>query len=326
MNKALVTGGAGFIGSHVVERLIREGWSVRILDNFSTGSYANLRNSRVEIVEGDIRNVESCYAACHGVNAVFHIAAIASVASSIAAPQASHDVNLGGTLNMLCAASDMNVKRFVFSSSASVYGNADAIPTKETQALWPMSPYATSKAAGEFYCRNYFEIHGLETVILRYFNVYGPRQSATSGYAAVVPLFVKAALSDGAVTVYGDGLQTRDFVYVETVAEANFLAATVPAAAGKILNVAGGAQISLIELLDSLSAITGNEMRPTFVPARPGEVRDSRADITLATNALGFKPRVTLSEGLRRTVAAARPERIPAPATVDYGLAAAAAA
>lgn len=313
MNKALVTGGAGFIGSHLVERLVREGWRVRVLDDFSSGAYANLSEKwlgeTVEVVEGDVRDVDTCYAACRDVDCVFHLAAISSVASSIAAPLSTHDINLGGTLNVLCAARDLNVRRLVFSSSASVYGNADVIPTAENQPISPQSPYASSKACAEYYCRNFSDLHGLETVVLRYFNVFGPRQSAHSGYAAVIPLFVQAAINGRMPIVYGDGLQTRDFVHVETVAEANFLAATVPDAAGKTFNIAGGQGISLLDLLDALSRITGKEMEPEFHPARPGEVRHSRADISHARQTLHFQPRISLSEGLLRTFEAGLQDR-----------------
>ncbi|HEX5324497.1 MAG TPA: NAD-dependent epimerase/dehydratase family protein [Capsulimonadaceae bacterium] len=309
MKRALVTGGAGFIGSHVVERLVREGWQVKILDNLSSGSHENLLGvSPIEVIEGDIRDIDTCYCACRDVDCVFHLAAISSVASSIAAPLTTHDINLGGTLNILCAARDMHVKRFVFSSSASIYGNAETIPTTENQQMAPQSPYASSKACAEFYCRNFFDLHGLEAVVLRYFNVFGPRQSANSGYAAVIPLFVQAAVTGRTPTVYGDGLQTRDFVYVESVAEANWLAATMPQAAGKTFNVAGGTGISLIDLLQTLERITGKDMAPEFQPGRPGEVRHSRADITAARQFLRFQPRITLTEGLKRTLASALPE------------------
>jgi UDP-glucose 4-epimerase len=316
MTRALVTGGAGFIGSHVVERLVREGWQVRVLDNLSSGTVDNLRvPEAIEIVEGDIRDLDACYSACRDVDCVFHLAAISSVASSIAAPLTTHDINLGGTLNILCAARDMHVKRLVFSSSASVYGNAEVVPTTEDQPMAPQSPYASSKACAEFYCRNFFDIHGLEAVVLRYFNVFGPRQSANSGYAAVIPLFVQSAVAGSTPTVYGDGLQTRDFIYVESVAEANWLAATMPHAAGKTFNIAGGQGISLIDLLQTLERITGKDMAPEFQPGRPGEVRHSRADIAAARADLRFQPRITLTEGLKRTLSAAHSEMsAPAPA------------
>ena len=305
---ALVTGGAGFIGSHLVERLLCAGWTVRVLDNFSTGSPENLRRvSRdIEIATADVRDGSACAASCRGVDAVFHLAAIASVASSVEDPALTHDVTLGGTLNMLLAARDAGVRRFVYTSSAAVYGNAGSVPTPESQPILPLSPYATAKAAGEMYCRNFHGLYGLETVSLRYFNVFGPRQSANSGYAAAIPRFVHAALRDENPTVFGDGRQTRDFVFVEDVARANILAAGATEAPGMAFNVAGGAEISLLDLLSALRDVTGARLAPDFKPQRPGDVRRSRASIELARSVLDYSPAVSVTEGIRRTVEAAR--------------------
>jgi nucleoside-diphosphate-sugar epimerase len=303
---ALVTGGAGFIGGHLGERLLAEGWQVRVLDNFSSGLRENLANGDVELLEGDIRNPETCFRACRGVDSVFHLAAIASVASSVADPVHSHDVNVNGTLNMLMAARDQDVRRFVLSSSASVYGNAEQVPTPEDAPLMPPSPYATGKACGEMYCRNFWSLYGLETVVLRYFNVFGPRQNPVSGYAAVIPQFVGAALRGERPVVYGDGKQTRDFVYVGNVVAANIRAAMTEAVAGMTFNVAGGEGISLLRLLSELELLTGRPLNPEFRTARAGEVRHSRADVTSARHFLRFVPEVSFRDGLRNTVEAAR--------------------
>ncbi len=301
---ALVTGGAGFIGSHLVDRLVRDGWKVRVLDSLATGSLDNLEalSGRVEFVHGDIRNADACARACEGVQTVFHLAAIASVASSVADPLTSHDVNITGTLNLLNGARKAGVRRFVFSSSASVYGNAEVAPTREDQPLNPQSPYASGKACGEFYCRNFWELFGLETVILRYFNVFGPRQSAVSGYAAAIPAFVDAAIEGRSPTIFGDGKQTRDFVYVQNVAAANVLAAIAPGAAGEVLNVAGGTGIALLDVLTELETLVGRTIRPVFQPSRPGEVRHSLADTSRARAILGYYPQVSFEEGLAQMV------------------------
>jgi nucleoside-diphosphate-sugar epimerase len=306
--QALVTGGAGFIGSHLVGRLLCEGWKVRVLDNFCSGSWDNLRpiQSDIEVIVGDIRDKEACRKACQDMDSVFHMAAIASVVRSIEDPILSHDVTLGGTLNLLLAARDQKVRRFVFSSSASVYGNAETIPTSENQPLDPQSPYASDKASGEFYCRNFWDLFGLETVILRYFNVFGPRQSANSGYAAVIPRFVHIATAGGTPTIYGDGLQTRDFVYVDNVVSANLQAGLVDGVAGQTFNIAGGQGTSLLELLTILSRLTGAQLKPEFLPARAGEVRHSRADISRARYMLGYAPADSLASGLKRTVEVTR--------------------
>ena len=302
--KALVTGGAGFIGSHVAARLLEAGWTVRVLDDLSSGDRAKLPTfaKDLEFVEGDIRDVAVCQKACAGIDAVFHLAALVSVVGSVENPALNNAINITGMLNMLIAARDSGVQRFVFSSSASVYGDAEQIPTEENQPLKPQSPYAVSKACGEMYGRNFQELFGLEVVSLRYFNVFGPRQNVTSGYAAVVPAFVKAAMNGKQPTIFGDGLQTRDFVFVENVAEANLKAATAEGVSGQVFNVAGGQQTSLLDLVAALERATGKPLTPRFEPARGGEVKHSRADVDRARDILGFVPTVSLEEGLRRTV------------------------
>lgn len=309
-NIALVTGGAGFIGSHVIEVLLRYGWRVRILDNFRTGSRANLHtlSSDVEIIEGDIRCLSTCQIACRGIDSVFHLAALASVASSVADPLESHAVNVAGTLNLLVASRDAGARRFIFSSSASVYGNAHIVPTDELQPLQPQSPYASDKASCELYGSNFRTLYGLEFVTLRYFNVFGPRQNLNSGYAAVIPSFIQAALEDRDPCLYGDGKQTRDFVFVEDIARANLLAATASGIGGRTFNVAGGKAISLLDLLAALEVAAGKSVKARFEAGRTGEVRHSRAEVSAAQRDLGFVPQITLAEGMRRTLEAYRQE------------------
>ena len=300
---ALVTGGAGFIGGHLTARLLAEGWQVRVLDNFNSGDEANLRglSGALEIQRGDIRDRDACQTACAGVDSVFHMAALASVTGSIADPVGSHEVNLGGTLNMLTASRDASVRRFVFSSSAAIYGNTEILPTNENQPYNPQSPYAAHKACGEFYCKNFHALYGMEAVILRYFNVFGPRQTLNSGYAAVVPLFIQAALANRSPVIFGDGKQTRDFIYVENIVAANVLAATQKDIGGVGFNIAGGEALSLLKLVAHLERIADRPLSPVFKPERAGEIKHSYADIARASVRLGFAPEVSVAEGLRRT-------------------------
>lgn len=308
MRIALVTGGAGFIGSHVVECLLRDGWQVKVLDNFSTSTPENLESclDRIDLIQGDICDPGICLSAAEGVDSIFHLAGIASVLESVANPLYSHRVNLTGTVNLLQAAQIQKVRRFILSSSASVYGNADMIPTREDQLIAPMSPYASAKAGSELYCRNFYSLFGLETVILRYFNVFGPRQHAKSGYAAAIPKFIEAAVMNESPVVFGDGHQTRDFIYVENVARANVLAATAAQAAGGTFNVAAGVAISLLDLLQELENAIGAPLNPIFKEERVGDVRHSRADVALAQSVLGFNPHVSFAEGIRYTLQAAQ--------------------
>lgn len=306
--KVLVTGGAGFIGSHLTDRLVADGHDVVVLDNLSTGSLDNLAGAapRIAFVEGDLRDRVTVAQACRGVEVVFHQAALASVARSVEHPREVTEVNVGGTLNLVLAARDAGVRRVVFASSSSVYGDTPTLPKTETMALTPRSPYAASKAAGEAYLAAAMGSYGLETVSLRYFNVYGPRQSPRSLYAAVVPLFVDAVLRGQAPTIHGDGGQTRDFTFVEDVADALVRAATAPRAVEGPMNVGGGRRISVLDLARAVARAVGVSVSPVHEPPRVGDVRDSLADIDRARDRLGWSPRTDLEAGLARVVAAAR--------------------
>jgi len=307
----LVTGGAGFIGSNLVESLLKLGVEVRVLDNLSTGRRENLDFSvpmvKLEIIEGDIRNAKTCSQCCREVDAVFHLAALGSVPRSVEDPVTTHEINATGTLNMLLAARDEpSVKRLIFASSSSVYGDPPGTgdkPKSEEMPLMPLSPYAASKVMGEHYCKVFYQIYGLETIVLRYFNVFGPRQSADSPYAAVIPRFIHSLREDRSPVIYGDGLQSRDFCYVENVVHANLLCAQAGEhALGACINAAVGNRYSVNDLLSHLCAIMGKRMKPLHEAPRPGDVRHSRADIGLARRVLGYEPLVGFEEGLRRTV------------------------
>lgn len=312
----LVTGGAGFIGSHLVEALLRQGESVVLLDNFSSGRRVNVdaalaarRPGAPEpvVIEGDIRDADAVRRAMRGVTHVLHQAALGSVPRSIEDPATTHEVNTGGTLLLLLAAREAKVARFVYASSSSVYGDTPTLPKLETHPTAPLSPYAIAKLAGEQYCRVFTPLYGLETVSLRYFNIFGPRQDPNSQYAAVVPRFITAALAGRAPTVYGDGLQSRDFTYVDNAVRANLLACDAPAAsAGIACNVACGVSATLLDILGIIGRLTGAPIRPAHEPGRAGDVRHSLAGIDLARERLGYAPSVGLEEGLRRTVAAFR--------------------
>ncbi|MEA2154675.1 MAG: UDP-glucose 4-epimerase [Solirubrobacteraceae bacterium] len=303
--RALITGGAGFIGSAIVDGLLAAGHEPRVLDNFSTGNRANLAHlaGDIEVVEGDLRSYERVHNAVAGCDVVFHEGALPSVPRSIADPLTSSEINIGGTLNVLLAARDAGVRRVVFASSSSVYGDAPGFPRHESQATEPMAPYAVSKLAAEQYCRVAMRVYGLETVALRYFNVFGPRQDPLSQYSAVIPKFIAALREGSAPVIHGDGGQSRDFTYVSDVVRANLLAADAPvAAAGRVINVACGRDHSLNELVALLQRLVGSDVEPEHSEARPGDVRRSLADIALAGELLAFTPEVTFEEGLRRTV------------------------
>lgn len=304
MARFLVTGGAGFIGSGLVLRLLEEGHSVRVVDDFSTGFRRNLEDClrRIELVEGDLAELAVCKAGVQGIEYVLHEAAIPSVQRSVDNPARSHRANVTATLNMLVAARDAGVKRFVFASSSSVYGDSATLPKLETMPENPLSPYALTKLAGETYGAVFHRIYGLPTVSLRYFNVFGPRQDPHSPYSAVISRFIEAALEGIRPVVYGDGEQSRDFTYVDNVVEANLLACFALGVEGQAFNIGAGGRFSLHQLLSCLSDILGYVIKPTYTDPRAGDVRHSQAGIEKAQRCLGFQPPVSFEEGLKRTV------------------------
>ena len=303
----LVTGGAGFIGSHLVEHLVAAGHEVVVLDNFSTGRRENLGAvaRRIRLIEGSVTDADVCRGAMADVNCVLHHAAVTSVQGSIDEPLTAHEVNATGALNILVAARDARVRRVVYAGSTSAYGNPATLPNSEDHVTRPLSPYAASKLAGEEYCSAFHATFGLETMVLRYFNIFGPRQDPTSQYAAVVPRFIVAALEAEPPTIYGDGNQTRDFVYVANVVHANMLAARAPAArvAGQVFNVGCAQGVSINDLWDRIQTLTGAPVLPKRVEGRSGEVRNSLASIDKARELVGYEPVVDFDEGLRQTVA-----------------------
>jgi UDP-glucose 4-epimerase len=309
MTATLVTGGAGFIGSHIAIRLLREGQRVRVLDDLSTGRKENLDAIRAavpggpfEFVEGDIRSLEKCRSACQGMDFVLHQAALASVPRSIENPADTTAVNVGGLVNVLTAAKENRVRRVVCASSSSVYGDTPTLPKEEGMTPAPLSPYAVSKLAGEYFARVFATTIGLETISLRYFNVFGPRQDPGSQYAAVVPLFATSLRDSKRPRIYGDGEQSRDFTYIDNVVEANLMACTKGTGNGQALNIACGERYTLLALLDSLAKHFGVRAEPEFLPPRIGDVRHSQASIERAKAELGFQPRIGFEEGLERTV------------------------
>ncbi len=309
--RTLVTGGAGFIGGHLVDALLARGATVRVLDNFSTGRRENLAHNRarIELIEDDVRDPATCARAIRDVDVVFHQAALPSVARSVEEPVPSDEVNVGGTVKLLDACRRAGVGRFVFAASSSAYGDTEVLPKVETMIPQPLSPYAVSKLTGEYYVRVFAQLYGMKTCALRYFNVFGPRQDPNSHYAAVVPKFCTALLDGRSPTIFGDGGQTRDFTFIENVLEANLLAATRDVS-GQVVNVACGERISLLELVAILNELAGTSIAPTHAPGRAGDVRHSLADIRAAHALLGYAPRVTVREGLQRTLdfyRAARP-------------------
>ena len=301
----LVTGGAGFIGSHIATRLAEMGQPVRVVDNLSTGSRANLAHldGRVEFIEGDLCDERTAARAVEGVDVVFHVAALPSVPRSLADPWGSHDANVNATVRLLQAAHGAGVRRVVVSSSSSVYGDTPTLPKVEDVEPRPRSPYAASKLAAEQYVLAYARAGLVEGVALRYFNVFGPRQSPDSQYAAVIPLFFRAALTGMTAVIFGDGLQTRDFTYVANVVDANLLAATAPAdrASGYPVNVGAGERTSINQLLDLIEQVTGRSVKREHRAPRAGDVRDSLASLERATDRIGYRPDVRLVDGLRRT-------------------------
>ena len=304
MSLNLVTGGAGFIGSNIVAELVRQKKRVRVLDNFATGRRENLIpfGKDVELIEGSLTDLETVRLAVRGVDVVFHQAALPSVPRSIDQPINCNEVNIGGTLNVFVASKDEGVRRVIIASSSSVYGNTEVQPKDEGMSPRPLSPYAVSKLAGESYASVFSRVYGLQTVALRYFNVFGPRQNPHSQYAAVIPRFIKAMSRGERPVIYGDGLQSRDFSYVENVVQANLLAAEAPSVGGELMNIACGEAHSLLNLVEILNRLLGTNISPVFEPARKGEVLHSLASISRAHRLLGYKPSVLWEEGLKRTL------------------------
>jgi nucleoside-diphosphate-sugar epimerase len=301
--KALVTGGGGFIGSNLVRALLERGDDVRVLDNFSTGNRDNLSGIDIEVVEGELRSYERVHNAVRGVEIVFHLGALGSVPRSVQDPLTSNAVNVDGTLNVLLAARDEGVRRVVFSSSSSVYGTRRELPVSEGQAPDPLSPYGVAKLAAERYCVSFSRVYeSFESVVVRYFNVFGPRQSPYSQYAAVIPLFITAIAAGRPVRIEGDGEQSRDFTYVSNVVDGTLLAATADGASGQIFNIAASAPATVNQVAETIGHILGQPVDKEFAPSRAGDIRDSWADIERARASLGWEPSVGLEEGLRLTV------------------------
>jgi UDP-glucose 4-epimerase len=304
MKRALVTGGAGFIGSHLVDGLLARGYQVRVLDNFATGRRENLARmlDQIDLLEGDVRNLTTVHTAMRKVDVVFHQAALPSVSRSVANPLESNEVNITGTLNVLVAARDAGVKRVVYAASSSAYGNTQVLPKVETMPADPLSPYAISKLAGEMYMRAFAQLYGISTVSLRYFNVFGPRQDPNTQYAGVIAKFVTCALQGKSYPVHGDGEQSRDFTYVENAVQANVLAAETQIEGAPVLNIAFGARTTLNQLIAMLNELTGQNLAAQYGAERAGDVRHSHADIARARQLLNYAPAVDMREGLRRTL------------------------
>jgi len=304
VSKFLVTGGAGFIGSHIVEKLVRKNHFVRVLDNFSSGRRQNLEGviKRIELIEGDIRSADACIRATQGIDFVLHQAALRSVPKSMNNPKEYNEVNINGTLNMLEASKKNKVKRFVFASSSSVYGDTDRFPEREDFTPQPISPYALTKLAGEQYCRIFSHHYGLDTVSLRYFNVFGPRQSLDDEYAIVIPKFITCMLKGQPPPIYGSGRQSRDFTYIDNVVEANILAAKKSNANGEVFNIASGKDYTILELVKILNKIMKKDIRPKFLSPRPADVFRTLSDLSRSKRILGFRPKVDFLEGLNLTL------------------------
>jgi len=306
MSKVLVTGGAGFIGSNLTEALLKKGHSVRVLDNFSTGRKENLRFQEVfptlEILEGDIRDLTLCQRAMKDAEVVFHQAALPSVQRSVEDPLDSNAVNSQGTLNILLSARDAGVKRVIYASSSSIYGDTPTLPKLEEMPANPLSPYALQKYIGEQYCRLFYQLYGLETVSLRYFNIFGPKQDPASVYSAVIPRFIDALLKGHPPLIFGDGEQSRDFTYIDNVVQANLLAMSAEHLQGEAINIACGKRVSLNQLLNILKEIVGSKVSPVHEEARKGDVKHSLADINKGKKILNYDPQVGIEMGLKKTV------------------------
>lgn len=304
MNKFLVTGGAGFIGSNICKKLISQGCSVRVVDNLLTGKKSNLAGilDKIEFIEADMGDPAVATGAMKGIDVVLHQGALPSVPRSVDDPAATHRHCVNATFNLLLAARDAKVKRFVYAASSSAYGDTPTLPKVETMPVNPLSPYAAAKLMGEYYCSVFYKVFGLETISLRYFNVFGPQQDPTSQYAAAIPAFVTSILKNQPPTIYGDGEQSRDFTYVDNVVEANLLAARVKKTGGDVVNVACGEAITVNAIIAMINEITGRKVKPVYEPTRKGDVKHSLADITAAKKLLGFKPVVSFSDGLKLAI------------------------
>jgi UDP-glucose 4-epimerase len=305
MGLSLITGGAGFIGSNMVRFLLEKGQKVRVLDNFETGRRENLAEvtGRIELIEGDIRDMDTVRRAAAGAEVVYHLAALGSVPRSVKDPATSHDVNVNGIVNMLIAARDAKARRFIFSSSSSVYGQSKVLPQHEGLPLAPISPYGATKAAGEIYCRTFYETYGLQTISLRYYNVFGPRQDPTSQYAAAIPLFVSALLRDKAPTIFDDGQQSRGFTYIDDVTEANWLAANAKETHGEAINISTKNAVTVNTVVNVIRKLMGKEnIKPVYAPPRPGDIKHSLADITRAKEVIGYEPFISFEEGITKAI------------------------
>lgn len=304
MERFLVTGGAGFIGSNICRRLVSEGGRVRVLDNLSTGRKSNLADiiDKIEFIEADMGDETVARSAMDGIDVVLHQGAIPSVPLSIDDPVRTHISCVDATFTLLLAARDAGIKRFVYAASSSAYGNSPTLPKVETMVTDPLSPYAVAKLVGEYYCNVFYSVYGLETICLRYFNVFGPYQDPASQYAAAIPAFVVSILKDIPPTIYGDGLQSRDFTYIDNVVNANLLAARAKHTAGQVVNIACGEVITINAIIDMINEIVGKDIKSEYAPERPGDVKHSFADITMANEIIGYTPSVTFKEGLQSAI------------------------
>ena len=304
MDKFLVTGGAGFIGSNICSRLVSEGCFVRVVDNLSTGKKSNLEAiiDKIEFIEADMGDEEVARAAMKDIDVVLHEGALPSVPKSVDDPVATHKHCVDATFTLLMAARDAGIKRFVYAASSSAYGDTPTLPKIETMATHPLSPYAAAKLFGEYYCSVFYNVFGLETISLRYFNVFGPRQDPTSQYAAAIPAFVMAILKDESPTIYGDGEQSRDFTYIDNVVEANLLAARAKKTSGEVVNSACGQSVTVNEIIGMINGIVGKDVKPKYEDSRVGDVKHSHADIGLAERVIGYKPIVKFEDGLKLAI------------------------
>ncbi len=304
MDKFLVTGGAGFIGSNICTKLVSQGCFVRVIDNLLTGKKSNLAGiaDKIEFMEADMGNADAARAAMKGIDVVLHEGALPSVPRSIDDPAATHRHCVDATFTLLMAARDAKIKRFVYAASSSAYGDTPTLPKVETMPTNPLSPYAAAKLMCEYYCSVFYKVFGLETISLRYFNVFGPHQDPTSQYAAAIPAFVTSILKDTPPTIYGDGEQSRDFTYVDNVVEANLLAARAKQTKGDVINIACGEAITVNAIIDMINKIVGKNVKPTYLSSRKGDVKHSLADITLAKKLIGFKPVISFKDGLKKAI------------------------